>query len=208
MPNIVIKFAKKKLAEKTRPIQCLYCSSPVLQRWGNGSRNLRDMQKHEIDVPRYRCAQCGRTFRYYPPEMDRANYSRRIKNLGALIYALGVSSREVVGIFQEQGVQLSHTTVWRDGNQLAELKKQALGEKSLKRYSIDRVYVPRVSQRIGVVVALDLGQGKRTIVGTVDESDPRLVKGWINAMSVDPDIEVVVLGTDLFEQHRLGNPLD
>ena len=202
MPNVLIKFSDIKHLNQSRPLRCPYCNSPILQGWGNATRNVHDTQFRTTEIPRYRCSHCKRTFRYYPAGMDRASFSHRIKHLAALIYALGMSSRDVVEIFQEQGIEISHTLVWRGGNELAEHLKGEKDGNILRRYSLDRVYVPRISQRLGVVVAIDLGLGKRTVIGTVNESDPRVVKSWLESTLKDAYIDISILGTDIFEQYR------
>jgi transposase-like protein len=205
MPNILISFSNQSSHRFDRPIQCPCCSSQFVQHWGNNSRNIADNRMQATEIPRYRCSSCGGTFRHYPNGVDQASQSLRIRNLAALIYALGMSSREVAEIFQSQGIQLSHMTVWREGNELVKQMRENNREYILQRYSLDRQYLPRVSQRLGVVVAIDLGLGKRNVIGTIDEDNPRVVKSYLETLIADKAIAVRILDTNLFEQVRLSD---
>jgi transposase-like protein len=204
MPNVLISLSNQSSQRPERPIHCPCCDSESVQHWGNSSRNIADNRIQETEIPRYRCSSCGYTFRQYPSGVDQASQSLRIRNLAALIYALGMSAREVAEIFQHQGIQLSHMTVWREGNDLVKRMKKNGREGILQRYSLDRMYLPRVSQRLGVVVAIDLGLGKRNVIGTINEYNPRVVKSHLETLIADETITVRILDTNLFEQARLS----
>ena len=204
MPNILISLSNQSSHRLERQIQCPCCNSLILQHWGNTSRDIVDNRIQATKIPRYRCSSCGCTFRQYPSGVDQASQSLRIRNLAALIYALGMSSREVAEIFQNQGIPLSHMTVWREGDELIRQMRENNQQAILQRYALDRQYLPRVSQRLGVVVAIDLGLGKRNVIGTIDEGNPRVVKSYLETLIADETITVRILDTNLFELARLS----
>ena len=208
MPNILISLSSQSSDRLDRPIQCPHCSSRTIQHWGSISRSIVDNRIQATEIPRYRCSTCGCTFRQYPSGVDQAGQSLRIRNLAALIYALGMSAREVAEIFQGEGIYLSHMTVWREGNELVKRMKENCGEDIRQRYSLDRLYLPRVSQRLGVVVAIDLGLGKRIVIGTINECNPRAVKSHIDTLIADETIIVRILDTNNFEKVRLSDSRD
>ena len=84
-----------------RPDQCPYCGSQVLQRWGQVTKPVVVRKDVTAILFRYRCKECDRTFRHYPTGIDRSNYSRDIRRLAALLWALGLSYREIVEIFNK-----------------------------------------------------------------------------------------------------------
>jgi hypothetical protein len=128
----------------------------------------------------------------------------RIRKMAALAWIMGISSREVAELFQNLGVELSRMMVWREGRELAhQLQEQdPLGE--WKKYTLDRIYLPGVSSRFGVVVVFDTGIGKRIVLGTLDEFNPRSVKTWLEQLVQGFEFQVSVVGTDFLS---LSNPL-
>jgi hypothetical protein len=96
-----------------------------------------------------------------------------------------MSSREVAAFFEQFGVHLSHTTVWRDGQNLLAKKRDAADEQRSKRFSLDSQFLPGVSSRLGVVIAVDIGVGGPAVLGTVDEYNPNKVVSRLRALAED-----------------------
>jgi hypothetical protein len=105
-----------------------------------------------------------------------------------------MSSRDVVAYFDQFGIHLSHATVWRDGQKLITQQTGREGEDSAKRFNLDSHFIPRVSSRLGVVIAMDLGAGRVSILGTVDEYNHRKVISWLRNL-VDGIAELVTTET-------------
>ncbi len=201
MPVILLRLPKIKTAPLTRPNQCPYCEGLILQRWGSSIRKVFDQRNRTTKVYRYRCSECGRTFRRYPAGVDQSTLTQRIRTLAALAWALGLSYRDVADFLQKMGINLSHTTVWRDRKKLLARLEDREKPDSSKRYSLDTEFFLNFSPKLGIVVAIDLGDGKREILGTIDEYNPRLLKTWLEAMVDDVDIEVLQFGTGYLYQH-------
>ena len=89
--------------------------SQFLQGWGTGAKAVQDTQTEVVDYRRYRCTACQRTFRYYPPGVDRTHLTQRIRKIAGMAWALGLSAREAVEVFSELGVELNYMAVWREG---------------------------------------------------------------------------------------------
>ncbi len=85
---------------------------------------MRDSQFHTVQVHRYRYCSCHRTIRHYPPGVDRADQSQRLRKLVALCWVLGLSYRGIALVLAAFGVKLSAMSAWRDGQELAEQKKR------------------------------------------------------------------------------------
>jgi hypothetical protein len=161
-----------------------------------------DTEPSVARVYRYRCNDCNRTFRVYPAGIERSNFSLRVHRLAAIAWALGMSSRDVVEYFSKFGILLSHTTVWRDGQKLIAEQSGREGGDSVKRFNLDSHFIPRVSSRLGVVIALDMGPGRVSVLGTVDEYNPRKVIAWLRSL-VEGVAELVTTETS-----SLYNALD
>jgi hypothetical protein len=87
-------------------------------------------------------------------------------------------------------------TVWREGRELARQLQEREAQDAVRKYALDRVFLPGVSSRFGVVVVIDTGMGKRVILGTLDEFNPRPVKTWLELLIQDTGFEVSIAGTD------------
>ncbi len=172
MPVVILRLGEKNPKNGSRPHQCPQCGSQILHKWGSEERVLKDVNQSVAQVHRYRCSSCNHTFRFYPSGSDRSNISRRVRRMAAIAWALGMSSREVVEFFHQFDIHLSHSTVWRDAHRL--LKQQGDGQDS-RRFNLDSRFLPGVSTRLGVVVAVDMGAGRLAVLGTVDEYNPRKV---------------------------------
>jgi transposase-like protein len=55
------------------------------------TKPLRDTQYRAVQVWRYRCVRCGRTFRVCSQGVKRDHISQRLKGLGVMLYLLGLS---------------------------------------------------------------------------------------------------------------------
>ncbi len=200
MPAVLLRLPELGTISTDRPRACPYCGSQILQSWGQVSKTVQDTSDRVAEVARYRCSECGRTFREYPEGIDRSNISQRIRYLAGLIWAMGMSTREVVELFNDLGVQLSRMTVWRDGQGILERLGNVMGATS--RYSLNRTNLQTSNNKFGVMVALDLGNGKSILLGRLDEISPRKVKNWLEPLAEDIDIEISLLGTDLLNHYR------
>jgi len=80
------------------PAACRYCGHAILQKWATVTKPVRDSQVNQVVVHRYRCGRdrCQRTFRHYPPGVERADQSVRLQQLAAIGWTLGLSTRGVI----------------------------------------------------------------------------------------------------------------
>jgi len=197
MPVVTIRLPDYEISPQKRPERCPYCSCEILQGWGQSAKNLQDIHNGTAEVHRYRCSECGRTFRHYPQGVDRSIQSQRMRKMAALAYVIGLSSRDVVAIFKKLGFELSRMTVWREGRDFAKSLQNKATESNARKYSLDREYLHGISPRFGVVVVLDAGGNKRVVLGTLDEYNPRQVKKWLDAITSDFDFKVSIVSTDI-----------
>lgn len=195
MPVVLLRFSETDKSNTHRPQFCNHCGSSVLQRWGRVERTIQDVSHFSAEVYRYRCGDCGRTFRFYPKGIDRTGQSLRLKYLAAVSWALGLSYRDVANFLGKKGIAISHTTVWRDGQELLTQMKNQKDSQSHRKYNIDTIFLPHVSPRLGVVIAVDMGDGEFEVLGTIDEFNPRNVRSWLEPLVKNVDIEVLQLGT-------------
>ena len=114
MPRVRFTLPQVKLHPDTRPSGCPYCGSVYLNRHGPVTKPISDLYVSEVTAHRYRCCDCGGTFRHYPKGVDRHDQSHRLRGLAALSWALGLSLRSVSHLLGALGCDLSRMSVWRD----------------------------------------------------------------------------------------------
>jgi len=89
-------------------------------------------------------------------------------------------------------VSLSHMSIWRDLQEQAQLLVKQRQRKRVRVLGIDGVYPLINGKRRGVLVAVDVGDGKVLAVGQVDENDPEAVRDWLERLVKELGVEVVV----------------
>lgn len=96
------------------PLKCAYpdCPSKQVRLHQPVSKALRDTVHQQVEVHRYRCLTCGRTFRVYPPGVSQAQSSDRVKGLAVMLYLLGLSYGAVSLALESLGVSRSKTEVY------------------------------------------------------------------------------------------------
>src|SRR2546421_12598833 len=76
------------------------------------AKPLRDTVYQEVQVHRYQCLRCKRTFRVYPEGTTRAQTSQRVKGLAVMLYLLGLSYGAVSLALEGLGVSLCKSRVY------------------------------------------------------------------------------------------------
>ena len=93
MTRIRFTLAQVKTFPDERPDACEYCGSQILTRHGTADKTVTDLYIEKVTTVRYRCSDCGRTFRHYPDGVDRGGQTQRMRGWAALAWALGLSPR-------------------------------------------------------------------------------------------------------------------
>lgn len=199
MPVILIQLPEVDYQHEGRPNQCPNCGSQVLQRWGRVTKPVKDREDTVAEFYRYRCRDCQRTFRHYPTDIDRGSHARGIRRLAALLWALGLSYREIMGLLQKYEITLSISTIWRESQEVtAQLAGKKI-KKLRKEFRIDKTYIHRVSNQFGLVLAVDLCDGDYIIIGTLNEHNPTSVLSWLRPLAQDTQIRIGQFGTDTLD---------
>jgi transposase-like protein len=96
------------------PTKCAYadCTSKQVRLHQPVIKALRDTVHQQVEVHRYRCLKCQRTFRVYPAGVTHAHSSDRVKGLAVMLYLLGLSYGAVSLALESLGVPLSKTWVY------------------------------------------------------------------------------------------------
>ena len=79
-PMTRIRFipAQVKTFPDERPDACKYCGSQILTQHGAVEKSVIDLYEDKVTTIRYRCSDCGRTFRHCPEGIDRGGQTQRM----------------------------------------------------------------------------------------------------------------------------------
>jgi len=187
---IWLRLPDVKMEPKGRPRRCPHCGSYILQRWGRITKPVRDTHELVVVVHRYRCCDCSRTFRAYLEGVDRSERTLRLRQLAALTWALGLSLEEVVNLFNNFGMSLSRTTIWRDGQDMVTRLPEGRRARQVRVLSVEDKNPWVEDHEGGVVIVLELKSRKKVLLEMLDEFDTRAVQAWLEPIATDLGLEL------------------
>jgi len=193
---IVLQLPQVKRNRSIRPRTCPYCQGETFQRWGKEKRKIKDTKIRTVEVYRYRCTSCRRTFRHYPQGVSNAQQSERMKKLAVICWSFGLSYRGIEVILSAFGVRLSRMSGWRDVQAEGERIRRKNEWKPARVVGIDGAWLSGE----GVMVAVDLGDGEPIAIGTIDEKDMAGVERWLQMLKQKHGIGAIV--TDDLRMYR------
>lgn len=196
MSIIIIRLPEVKEIEEKRPEKCPYCSGKTFQRWGGRVRKIKDPQIKEVIVYRYRCCGCKRTFRHNPTGITRAQQSERMKKLAAISWSRGLSHRGVSLILTAFGIMMSHMSSWWDVQGEGEMIQRQLRWQPARIAGVDGAWI----NGEGIMVAVDMGNGRLISVGKIDEKDAPALRRWLSDLQQKHGITAIV--TDDLSTYR------
>src|SRR5438270_9004729 len=181
------------------PVKCAYadCKSLPLQLHQAVKNAVRDTVHEQVEVHRYRCLKCGRTFRVYPPGVTGAQSSERVKGLAVMLYLLGLSYGAVSLALESLGVPLSKTRVYETVQAAAArvpgLKREEVFEGvKTKAMGGDLTSVKCAGQWLHLGLSVDSLSGLTLTVDLVTAEDAATLKAWIDPIAQRVGAEVLV----------------
>ena len=201
--HIVLQLPQVERQKLTRPTKCPYCKGETFQRWGMVSRLLKDTKVRRVKVPRYKCTSCKKTFRYYPEGVSHAQQSERLMKLCVIMWSLGLSHRSVVLILSVFGLSLCHMSGWRSVQREGKQIRQKLKWKSARIVGVDGAWVAGK----GIMVAVDLGDGKLLAIAKIDEKEKVAVTAWLKTLKQKHEIGAIVTD-DLASYKEIAQELE
>ena len=195
---VVLRLSYAQNTSCTQPLCCPNCGFEGIKPWGHTRRSVLDIEPISVSAFRFVCPVCQKTFRTYPKGFDRSTCSLRIRRLAGLIWLLDLSIRDVANVFREQGVQLNRMTIWREGMKLTEeLNRLNLLDPN-RKISLDRGGNIEQCHRNGVVLVLNLGQDRYSVIGTLNCNNPKTAVKWLTPFLRDIDVQFDILDTKEF----------
>jgi transposase-like protein len=207
MSIVLLQLPGVKYFQAERPKRCPYCPGEIFQRWGCHPKRVRDPRLREVQIYRYRCCLCHRTFRHYPEGVGRASQTKRMIKLAAIMWALGMSYRSASGILAVFGVELRHMSIWRDVQTQAEQVRCSKQWGKVRVLGVDGLYVRGWGDTQPVLVAVDMGSGQPIALGYLDEKDPQTVRKFLEPLVQRLGVSVIVTD-DLASYKVVARELD
>ena len=187
--------AQVKTFPDERPDACKYCGGQILTQHGAVEKSVIDLYEDKVTTVRYRCSDCGRTFRHCPEGIDRGGQTQRMRGWAALAWAPGLSLRSASHLLADFGVSVSRMSVWRDVQEAGRNARRkhagrARGQVRVMGADETAVRVKGVKKVVGVVTDAETGQvlGLDVLV----ERDADGFMEWLGDFVSDYGVEAMV----------------
>ena len=160
--------------------RCPRCGSTHVYGHGWRTRRIRDWQKQQVTLRRFRCAECGATWTVYPQGVSPGSrFSLRAEQLMVLLYLLGLSYRKTAAVLHGLGVPAAPSKVLREvqaqgmREEIEARKRYWQGRARVKVIGVDGTGVPMAGnpEDTGVVVVVDEESGLGLWVEAINEQD-------------------------------------
>lgn len=177
-----------------RPRGCRYCQGAILHRHGTLKKPIRDHRgtHEEVEVHRYKCLSCKRTFRHYPVGVSSKDQSERTVVLAALMYALGLSCSAASHLLRALGADVSKTTVWRDAQEAGEALRRKRPEGRVRVMGADESVFKVKGKEVVVGFVVDGVSGKTLGFEVLFEGDGRAFRRWLEPYAKELGAEVLI----------------
>lgn len=127
-----------------RAQKCIYRGLNLLNSHGRRKRNLKDEGGLEVEIRRFLCSSCYRSFSSYPLGVSSLHQPKRLVALSSLLYSLGLSLRSISIVFELlNGIILSKSTVWRNIQRLGgNIRRRILSKARIEKVAgIDQTHI-------------------------------------------------------------------
>lgn|SRR5215475_93680 len=190
------KVEPKEISE---PVACVHedCGSKEIQRHQEVQKALRDTKYTLVEVQRYRCLKCGRTFRVYPQGVSKAQVSDRVKGLAVMLYLLGLSYGAVSLAMESLGVPLSKTQVYDTlqaaARRIGGMKREQVFEGvQTKAVGADLTSVKCAGKWLHLGISVDAIAGLTLTIDELDAEDAQTLKEWMDPIAKSVGAEILV----------------
>jgi transposase-like protein len=183
----------------TEPTRCVYagCAGRKFHMRQEVRKPLRDTVYQHVQVPRYQCLKCKRTFRVYPEGATRAQTSQRVKGLAVMLYLLGLSYGATSLALEALGVYLCKSRIY---DAVQEASKRVPG---LKRDQVfagvktpalggDLTSVKCKGEWLPLGITVDPISGLALTIDALSAEDAKTLTAWIEPIAKSVGAEVLV----------------
>jgi transposase-like protein len=181
------------------PAECVYagCGGRRFHLRQQVTKALRDTVYHEVQVHRYQCLRCKRTFRVYPQGTTRAQTSQRVKGLAVMLYLLGLSYGAVSLALEGLGVALCKSRVYDAVQEAASRvpglsRDQVFADVKTPALGGDLTSVKCNGEWLPLGVTVDPISGLALTIDALSAEDTQTLKEWIEPIAKQVGAMVLV----------------
>jgi transposase-like protein len=185
--------------EISEPVECVYegCGSREVRKHQEVQKTLLDTKYTVVEVHRYQCLECGRTFRVYPKGVSKAQTSDRVKGLAVMLYLLGLSYGAVSLALTSLGVPLSKTQVYDTVQAAAKRipgmkREQVFGDVKTKAVGGDLTSVKCAGKWLHLGISVDALSGLALTIDEIGAEDADTLKEWMEPIAKSVGAEMLV----------------
>jgi transposase-like protein len=158
-------------------------------------RAVLDPDHEQVNVRRYRCLTCKRTFRVYPRGISNAQRSDRLRGIGVMLYVLGLSYGAVEDALQALGLAGSKASVYRDVQAVGEAVqhvRQAQGRRKVQVMGADTTFVTCNHEQVTIAVGVDALSHQVLDIALVDSESAETLQPFLEELQELFDVEVLL----------------
>jgi len=158
-------------------------------------RAVLDPDHDQVNVRRYRCLTCKRTFRVYPRGISNAQRSDRLRGIGIMLYVLGLSYGAVEDALQALGLAGSKASVYRDVQAMGEAVqrvRQAQGKRKVEVMGADATFVTCNREQVTIAVGMDALTHQVLDIELVDSESAETLQPFLEELQELFDVEVLL----------------
>ncbi len=181
------------------PSECSYagCGGRKLQVRQQVRKPLRDTVYQEVQVHRYQCLRCKRTFRVYPEGTTRAQTSQRVKGLAVMLYLLGLSYGAVSLALEGLGISLCKSRVYDAVQETAQRvpglkREQVFAGVRTPALGADLTGVSCKGEWVVLGITVDPISGLALSIDALSAEDAKTLKTWIEPIAASVGAQVLV----------------
>ncbi len=163
-----------------------------MQRHGTVAKPVRDHKLKEVEVQRYKCVSCGRTFRHYPAGITPKSQSQRTVVLAALMYGLGLSCSAASHLLGALGADIAKMSVWRDAQEAGEALRRKRPAGRVRVLGADETVYKVKGRKVVVGFVVDGASGRPLGFEVLCEGDGRAFREWLEPYAEGFGVEVLV----------------
>ena len=208
---IRLRFRIPVVGTEPPTLQNSPCCRTGLIRHQKGHRGLTDIRVGGVDIQRYMCKGCGKTFTVRPPGVTRSSVSDRVKAAAALAYCLGLSYDSVCILLSALGAPISKGSAYnytRAAGQVARRLHQKAGRGELWAVGQDTTVFKVKGKKLITSIITDALKGNTVRIDFLDKEDAESLKECIRKAG-GRDLKLLITDdADAYKQvaERLGVP--
>lgn len=161
----------------------------------NCKKTLADADYVEVNVKRYECLRCGKTFRVYPEGVSNAQRSERLRAIGVMLYVLGLSYGGSADALQALGWPGSKSSVYRDvqaAGEAVQRLRAARTERKVQVLGTDTTFVVCNKEQVTIGVGVDAIDGDILGIELVDAESIEALRPFVGDLIEDFEVEVLL----------------